>query len=158
MKYKFAKYNASLNKITNNDNLFVGNYTLDSYQNCEFGCKYCDSTFDDTVYIKSDSLQLLEKEIKRMKKGRIIVGSVADPYQELEKKHNITRNFLKIIEHNDFPVHILTKSDLVLRDIDILSKIDDCIVTISMISLDKFIQNIFCAIYISLNFNSGENK
>ena len=143
MKYKYAKYNTLLNKITNKDNLFVGNYTLDPYQNCEFGCRYCDSTFDNVIYIKSDSLQLLEKEIKKIEKGMIIVGSVVDPYQEAEKRHKITRKLLKIIEHNNFSAHVLTKSDLVLRDIDILSKIDGCIVTISIISLDGAVLNIF---------------
>ena len=98
MEYKYAKYNTLLNKITNKDNLFVGNYTIDPYQNCEFGCRYCDSTFDNIIYIKSDSLQLLEKEIKKIEKGMIIVGSVVDPYQEAEKKHKITRKLLKIIE------------------------------------------------------------
>jgi DNA repair photolyase len=123
--------------------LFVGNYTLDPYQNCEFSCRYCDSSLDDTILIKSNSLELLEKEIKNIKKGTIIVGSVTDPYQKLEEKHKITRNILEIIKNNKFSVHILTKSDLVLRDIDILSDIDRCIVTISIISLKKNILNIF---------------
>jgi len=143
MEYKYAKYNTLLNKITNKDNLFVGNYTLDPYQNCEFGCRYCDSTFDNVIYIKSDSSQLLEKEIKKIENGTIIVGSVVDPYQEAEKRHKITRELLEIIEHNNFSAHVLTKSDLVLRDIDILSKIKGCIVTISIISLDGAVLNIF---------------
>jgi DNA repair photolyase len=143
MNYKYVKYSNILNKITNRDMLFVGNYTLDPYQNCEFRCRYCDSSFDDTILIKSNTLKLLEKEIKNIKKGTIIVGSVTDPYQKLEEKQKITRNILEIIKNNNFSVHILTKSDLVLRDIDILSEIYGCIVTISIISLKKNVLNIF---------------
>lgn len=143
MQYKHANYSTLLNKITNIDTLFVGDYTLDPYQNCEFKCRYCDSSFDDTIYIKENSLKLLDKAIKKIEKGNIIVGSVVDPYQKIEQNQKITRNVLKIIKNNNFSAHILTKSDLVLRDIDILSKIDGCIVTISITSLDESILNIF---------------
>ena len=143
MKYIYANYSNLLNKITNKDTLFVGDYTLDPYQNCEFGCRYCDSSYDESIYIKSNSLKLLEEEIKKIESCTIIVGSVVDPYQKLEKKQKITRNLLKIIKNNNFSVHILTKSDLVLRDIDILSEIERCIVTISIISIDENILNIF---------------
>jgi len=143
MQYKYTNYSSLLNKITKIDKLFVGDYTLDPYQNCEFRCGYCDSSFDDTIYIKRNSLKLLEKEIKKIEKGTIIVGSVVDPYQKVEQNQKITRNLLKIIKNNNFSAHILTKSNLVLRDIDILSEIDRCIVTISIISLEESILSIF---------------
>ena len=143
MKYKTVKYSVLLNKITNPDNLFSGNYTLDPYQNCDLGCSYCDSTFSDTVCIKTNSVELLEKEIKETKKGTIIIGSVVDAYQKIEKQKNITRNLLKIFKKYDFPIHILTKSDLVLRDIDLLSEFTKPQVTISLTSLDKNVTNIF---------------
>jgi DNA repair photolyase len=142
MQYKYANFNTILKRITKVDTLFVGDYTLDPYQNCEFRCKYCDSSFEDVIYIKSNSLKLLEKEIKKIENGMIIVGSVIDPYQKIEKNQKITRNLLKIIKDNNFSAHILTKSDLVLRDIDIISEIERCIVTISITSLDKSILNI----------------
>ena len=58
MQYKLVKYDSILNKITNKDSLFLGDYTIDPYQNCEFGCKYCDSTYEDIVYIKKNSKEL----------------------------------------------------------------------------------------------------
>jgi len=142
MEYKYARYSSLLNKITKKDPLFAGDYTLDTYQNCEFGCKYCDSTLDEVIYIKTNAVQLLKKELKKTEKGTIIVGSVVDPYQKAEKKYETTRNLLKIIRQYSFPCHILTKSNLILRDLDILSKMDTCIVTISITTLDKSVSDI----------------
>jgi DNA repair photolyase len=137
------KYDSLVTKITNKDLLFTGDYTLDPYQNCEFGCKYCDSSLDETIYIKTNTVQLLEREIEKIEKGTIIVGSVHDPYQKIEKEYEITRNILKIIKRNNFSCHILTKSNLVLRDIDILSKIDRCLITLSISTLNESSCNIF---------------
>lgn len=143
MEYKHARYSSLLNKITNKDKLFTGDYTLDPYQNCEYGCIYCDSTLDETIYIKTNATQLLKRELEKNERGTTIVGSVSDPYQEAEKKYKTTRNLLKIIEQYDFPCHVLTKSNLVLKDIDILSKMKNCAITISIISLDKSVSDIF---------------
>lgn len=137
MKYKFEKVDFLLNKITKKDNLFKGIYTIEPYQNCEFGCLYCDSSYEKIIKIKTNAAEILDKEIKELQKGTIIVGSVNDAYQNAEDKFRITRNLLKIIEKHNFPCHILTKSDLVLRDIDILKKIKDCIVTLSLTTLDS---------------------
>ena len=143
MKYKDISVQTIVNKITSDDNLFGGNYTVDPYQNCEFSCLYCDSSIDSTVYIKANALEIFEKEINKLEKGRIILGSVHDPYQKIEESKKITRKILKIIKNYDFPVHILTKSTLVLRDIDIISEIKDSMVTISLISLKSELSNIF---------------
>lgn len=132
-----------LNRITTKDKLFNGDYTLDPYQNCGFGCKYCDSTYDETIYIKTNAAQLLKKELETTEKGTIIVGSVVDPYQKAEESHNITRNLLEIIEQYDFPCHILTKSNLVLRDIDILSKMNNCVVTMSIATTNQSVSDLF---------------
>ncbi|MEF8849019.1 MAG: radical SAM protein [Candidatus Thermoplasmatota archaeon] len=143
MRYKEIHVNKALNKITKEDIYFQGNYTLDPYQNCEFGCRYCDS-YDDTIYIKNNIETLLKKEITTISnENRIIIGSVHDPYQNTEKQYKKTKNILKIIKKNNLSCHILTKSDLILRDLELISKIDDILVTISIISLKKDIQNIF---------------
>ena len=126
MNYKQIKVDSLINKIIKKDTLFGGKYTIDPYQNCEYGCKYCDSSFDETIYIKSNAVELLKSEITQIEKGIIIVGSVHDPYQKAEEYYKITRRLLKIIQNNNFSCHILTKSNLVLRDIDILSKISKC--------------------------------
>jgi len=143
MKYKTIHANKILNKITKKDDLFKGEYTIDPYKNCEFACKYCDSSFDDTIFVKTNTVDILEKELKNNKAGRIIIGSVHDAYQEIEKKYKITQEILKIIKKYGYTAHILTKSDLVLRDIALIKNIKDSIVTISVISLDKKIYNLF---------------
>ncbi len=143
MSYKHVKVDFLLNRITTKDKLFAGDYTIDPYQNCEFGCLYCDSSFDKTIYVKTNAVETLEKELEKLEAGIIIVGSVHDPYQKAEEEFKITRNLLKIIQKHGFSCHILTKSDLILRDVDILSRMYNCVVTISMISLKDSVTNTF---------------
>jgi DNA repair photolyase len=143
MQYKSIHCDSLIKNITNIDTLFHGDYSVDPYQNCTFGCLYCDSSFDETIYIKSNAHRILDQEIQKIKKGVVIVGSVHDPYQKVEENYGITREILKTIEKYGFPCHILTKSNLILRDIDILSRIKECIVTISITSLNESISNIF---------------
>ena len=143
MSYKQVKVDFLLNKITTKDKLFGGNYTIDPYQNCEFGCLYCDSSFDKTIYVKTNAAEIFKKELEKTKKGTIIVGSVHDPYQKAEEEFKITRDLLKIIQQQGFSCHILTKSDLVIRDIDILSEIENCLITLSIISLRESISELF---------------
>ncbi len=142
MGYRLITCNSLIKKITTKDELFKGMYCIDPYQNCEYGCLYCDSSFDDIVHIKTNASAILKEELKQIKTGSIIIGSVNDPYQNAEKKYEITRNLLKIIKKYNFPCHILTKSNLILRDIDLLSTMQ-CFVTISIISLNVTISKIF---------------
>jgi len=134
MAYKPINVDFIINKITNKDILFNGNYTIDPYQNCEFGCLYCDSNQDTKIYIKRNAPETLDKELKDLKKGRIIVGSVHDPYQRIEDVELITRSLLRIIKKHRFYCHVLTKSDLVLRDSDIISEMNRSMVSISICS------------------------
>jgi len=143
MEYKCARYDSLINNITTKDRLFAGDYTIDPYQNCEFGCTYCDSAIDKTIYIKTNATQLLNKELEAKEKGIIIVGSVHDPYQNAEKTYKITRKTLNIIQQHGFSCHILTKSNLILRDIDLLSQMNNCFVTISMTTLNQRALDIF---------------
>jgi len=143
MEYKQIKVDSVLKKITKKDVLFNGDYIVDPYQNCEFGCLYCDSSFDTTIYVKVNSDEIIEDELRKQEKGRVIIGSVHDPYQKIEKDYKITRKILKNILDLDFSCHILTKSDLVLRDLDLLSEINDCIVTMSIISTNDNTVNTF---------------
>lgn len=136
MEYRLINCDSLIKKITSKDKLFRGRYCIDPYQNCEFGCKYCDSSFDKTIYIKTNASTLLEEELEKLEKGMILIGYVNDPYQKAEEKYEITKNLLKIIKSYTFPCHIQTKSDLILRDINILSDMQ-CTVTISITTFDK---------------------
>jgi DNA repair photolyase len=143
MYYKEIQTSDLINIITKKDNLFCGKYTIDPYQYCEFSCNYCDSSQSDIIKVKTNAVDILENEIENLEKGRIIIGSVHDPYQEAEKKYQLTRKLLSVINEFNFPCHILTKSPLVIRDIDILKNLKDCIVTISISSLKESVNSIF---------------
>lgn len=124
------------------DLLFHGDYCIDPYQNCEFGCQYCDSSFENIIYIKKNIIDILKKELTSIKSGWIIIGSVHDPYQHAEKEYEITKQVLETIQNHNFSCHIITKSPLVLRDLDLITHLD-CMVTISIVSLNEQVVRIF---------------
>jgi len=141
---------------------FLTSYGMNLYRGCMHNCVYCDGRaekyqvdgeFGEDVVIKINALDLLKKEFdpkrKRtpFKKGYIGVGGgVGDSYQPVEKKYELTRKTLNFLYEKNFPVHILTKSTLVKRDIDILKKINEkkrAIVSFSFSSADDDISAIF---------------
>jgi DNA repair photolyase len=122
------------------DNWFGLRYNLNLYRGCQHGCIYCDSrstcygikNFSD-IEVKENALELLEREIRsKREKGTIGFGSMNDPYMPLEEKQKISRQALKIISRHHFPVHLITKSNLVVRDIDILREISSVYAAISI--------------------------
>lgn len=114
-------------------------YCINPYIGCLHRCAYCYATFmrrftghtqdrwGEFLDIKENAAEVLRNELKRKKnKGLVLIGSVTDAYQPVEKKYAITRVCLEVLLEFDMPISILTKSDLVLRDVDILSKFSDC--------------------------------
>lgn len=106
-------------------------YLMNIYRGCEHGCIYCDSrsecyriaNFQD-VLVKVNAPKLLKAELrKKRKKGTIGTGAMSDPYTPAERKYKLTEEALKLIAEHRFPLHITTKSNLILRDIDILQEI-----------------------------------
>jgi DNA repair photolyase len=142
MDYKLITCDSVIKEITKKDSLFHGNFCVDPYQNCEFGCHYCDSSSEKTIFVKTNVVEVLRKELEHIQHGRIILGSVHDPYQNAEKKYELTKTILETLRDYNFPCHILTKSPLILRDIDILSDLE-CMVTLSISSLDSRVVHIF---------------
>jgi DNA repair photolyase len=125
-----------LNKTKKRDTWFLDDYTLNPYSACSFNCLYCyirgskyGEHMEDKLAIKTNAVELLEKQLKnKAKKGQygfIVVSSATDPYLQIEKETHLTRQLLEVIAHYRFPVHIITKSDLVVRDFDILKKINE---------------------------------
>lgn len=106
---------------------------MNLYRGCCHGCIYCDSRSDcyrvndfDTVRVKENAISILEKElISKRKKGIVGVGSMSDTYNPFERKLEVTRSALKLIDKYGYGVCITTKSDLILRDIDILKSINE---------------------------------
>jgi len=95
------------------------------------------------VDVKVNFLERLEKEVKKAKPGVVMISSVTDAYQPIEEKYKLTRGALEILSGYDFSVSIQTKSDLVLRDIDILKRIKDREVGFTITCLDENIQRKF---------------
>lgn len=124
-----------LNKHKKRDDWFLDDYSINPYFGCSFNCVYCyvhgSKYGTDTAVpiVKKNAPQILEKQLlaraKRKEFGIILISSSTEPYMQIEKKLEITRTLLKIILKHKFPVHILTKSTLVIRDIDILKRIDE---------------------------------
>lgn len=107
---------------------------MNLYRGCSHGCIYCDSRskcyqmnhdFED-IEVKENALELLEAALRRKRKRCMIgTGAMTDPYLPLEKKLGYTRKTLLLIEKYGFGVALQTKSDLVLRDLDILRQINE---------------------------------
>lgn len=107
---------------------------MNLYRGCSHGCIYCDSRskcyqmnhdFED-IEVKENALELLEAALRRKRKRCMIgTGAMTDPYIPLEKKLGYTRKALLLIEKYGFGVALQTKSDLVLRDLDILRQINE---------------------------------
>jgi len=121
------------------DDYFGIRYTMNLYRGCQFGCIYCDSrstcygieNFSD-VLVKENALELLEKELRsKRRKGTIGTGSMNDPYMPIEKKTELTRGALKLIKKYRFPLHVITKGDLVVRDTDLLKGISKVYAAVS---------------------------
>ncbi len=129
---------------------------MNIYRGCTHGCIYCDSRsrcyninhdFED-VEIKENALELLEDTLKRKRnKSMIFTGSMSDPYIPIEKDLKLTRGALELVYKYGFGITLLTKSDLILRDLDLIKKINEktkCVVqmtlTASTDSLSKLIE------------------
>jgi DNA repair photolyase len=112
-------------------------WTINPYRGCEFGCKYCYARythefmeldafdFEDKIYAKSAAAHLLRQELGRIdRKEHIAIGTATDPYQPAERRFGRTRSILEVFarERGRF-LGITTKSDLVVRDIDLLREI-----------------------------------
>lgn len=122
-----------LSHLKDPDPWFGIKYTMNIYRGCQHGCIYCDSrsfcygidNFDDVI-VKKNAVELLRKELSSKRVvGTIGTGAMSDPYIPIEKEYKLTRSALKIINEKKYPVHIITKSDLVTRDIDVLKGIND---------------------------------
>ena len=125
-----------------------GYYGMNVYRGCSHGCIYCDSRsscyqfthlFED-VEVKQNAPELLEKELKsKRRKCMIGTGSMSDPYMHCEEKLFLTRKCLEIILKYGFGAAVLTKSDRILRDIDLLDEINrsaKCVVQMTLTTYD----------------------
>lgn len=139
-------------------------YCLNPYTGCSHGCIYCYATFmrdysnhteewGHFVDVKINLLEILSREVKKKKTGHVCIGTVADPYQTAEQKYQLTRLAIKILKEHNFPFEILTKSSLIVRDLDLIKDYDNCSVEITITTIDDNIRKLF-----EPNADSVENR
>lgn len=119
--------------FVNSKSILSQNNGMNLYRGCTHGCIYCDSRsevynmshkFED-IEVKQNSLELLKKELIKRKPSMIGTGAMTDPYIPLEKRLKYIRGALNLIERYGFGFTCITKSDLILRDLDLLRKINE---------------------------------
>lgn len=106
-------------------------YNMNIYRGCSHGCIYCDSRSDcyqnpdfDTIKVKENALEIIRSDLRRkVKPGVVGTGAMSDPYNPLEKESLLTRHALELLSAYGFGVAVDTKSDLVVRDIDLFQEI-----------------------------------
>jgi DNA repair photolyase len=131
--------------------------SINPYRGCEHGCIYCFARpthaylghspgidFETILYAKTNAADLLTKALanKRYVPKVIALGAVTDPYQPIERTHRITREILEVLDAASHPVGIVTKSALIVRDIDILARMAErglAKVAISVTTLDRMV-------------------
>lgn len=129
-------------------------FVVNPYTGCEFACLYCYASFmgrfvnepieawGEYVYVKVNAVSVLEDDLRRLsperRNSKILLSSVTDPYHGVESKYRLTRGILKVLGEASYPgkVSILTKSPLVLRDSDILQKMSNVEVGMTVTTTD----------------------
>ena len=116
-------------------------YSLNPYRGCMHNCSYCYAPcvlrvpredWGMIVNVKKNIPRVLSKDLKTKKPGIVGVSTVTDPYQPVEKSYQLTRLCLEQLLRYNFPAHVQTKSALVTRDLDLLSRFSDAQVMISI--------------------------
>ena len=112
-------------------------WTINPYRGCEFACDYCYArythefmelhdplAFERLIYVKQNVAGQLRRDMKKVKKDEMIaIGTATDPYQPAEKRYEVTRSILEELAlHEGYDIGIVTKSNLVVRDADVLRR------------------------------------
>lgn len=124
-----------LNKTKQRDTWFLDDYTVNLYSSCSFNCLYCyirgskyGTNLEASLSVKTNAIEVLDRQLynraKKEQYGIIVLSSATDPYLQIEKKYELTRQALQLIAKYKFPVHVITKSDMIARDYDLLHHID----------------------------------
>jgi DNA repair photolyase len=136
VEYLTLPVRSLLNRCTGSRMPFT--WTINPYRGCEFACKYCyarythefmelrdGAAFEQKIFVKQHAADLLRQELRQVKPGeQIALGTATDPYQPAERRYEVTRAILEeFTRHRGLELGIVTKSDLVLRDIELLREI-----------------------------------
>ncbi len=129
-------------------------YAVNPYVGCEHGCVYGYAVFikrfsghreewGQFVDVRVNAPQVLARQLKRARPGSVTLGTVTDAYQPLERQYELTRGCLQaLLPHEAFPTTVLTKSALVLRDLDVLRQMPDVEVAFTITTLDENLRRV----------------
>jgi DNA repair photolyase len=133
----------------------IADYCVNPYVGCQHGCRYCYAAgitsrfrrsreeWGEFLDIKTNAVKVLVREVERKDVGKVYLSSLTDPYQPVEKKYELTRKILEILVQKGFPVIVQTKSNLVVRDLDVLKKNKSNEVGVTVVTLDEGVRKIF---------------
>ena len=137
---QYIQSKSILSKLRTKDTWFGITYNMNLYRGCQHGCIYCDTRSEcygindiSVISVKKNALDLLVHELRAKRKNRATIGtgSMNDPYMPIEKECQQTRKALQIIANEKFPVHVITKSNLIERDADVLQDISKIYAAVS---------------------------
>ena len=129
---EFIPTKTILQRASHTEEWFGIDYNMNLYKGCCHKCIYCDSRSNcyqvedfDRVRAKQNEIEILNQELKsKRRRGVIGIGAMSDTYNPFEKEYQITRKALKLISYYNFGISIETKSDLIVRDIDLFKEIN----------------------------------
>lgn len=124
-----------LNKKKKRDSWFLDDYTLNPYEGCSMNCQYCyirgskyGENMAESLSAKVNGAEVLDRQlafrVKKNQYGIIALASATDPYIKAEETYQLTQRFLMTILKHRFPVLMITKSEMILRDVELLKQID----------------------------------
>lgn len=140
-EYSGFVYNLTIKK----DNSYTANFIAISNCYARFMARgtHRGAEWGSFVDVKVNALKLLASELRRKPRGLVMLSSVTDPYQPLEKKYELTRGVLQRLSKHGFPASVLTKSELVVRDLDVIKGMKDCEVGLTITTLDEDVKRVF---------------
>jgi DNA repair photolyase len=139
--------------ILNKSKIF--DYCVNAYTGCQVNCRYCyarlfmrrysghSEPWGAFVDVKVNAPELLRKQLTRAKRGTVWLSSVCDPYQPLEAVYKLTRQCLIELAEREFPVYVQTKSELLLRDLDVFERFEEIEVGMTITTDDEKLARVF---------------
>lgn len=131
----------------------ISDYSLNCYTGCTHRCAYCyarfmqrfhphDEAWGDFVDVKINAVETLKRQLRRAAPGSVFVSSACDGWQPIEAELGLTRRCCELLLEHGFAVHALTKSSLVLRDLDVLSR-GKATLGVTLTTLDDRLQDLW---------------
>jgi DNA repair photolyase len=151
--YQLLQPKVTITELDKPHPVFLHKIAVNPYTNCSYGCQYCYAIKDEEINqpysprigVKTNIVYCLKRTLKNIDSPvPVALGTLTDPYQPAEKEFQISRHCLEIIVEKQFPLQIFTKSDLIMRDANILSKYSQkgfCTVMITIPTLEEKLKN-----------------